>query len=92
MGDYYNVPVVLQGENGFTYNDGDGTAFALKGALAMSTKNAQVRGAEKVLQSQISYKAAAAATSNKEAFADATSTLFENMLESRIFNLLEFRA
>ena len=82
LGDYYNVPVVLQAEQGFTYNDGDGTAFALNGALAMGTKNAQVRGAEKVLQSQISYKAAAAATSNKEAFADATSTLFENMVES----------
>jgi hypothetical protein len=82
LGDFYNVPVVLQAEQGFTYNDGDGTAFALNGALAMGTKNAQVRGAEKVLQSQISYKAAAAATSNKEAFADATSTLFENMVES----------
>jgi hypothetical protein len=76
------VPVVLQAEQGFTYNDGDGTAFALNGALAMGTRNAKVRGAEKVLQSQISYKAAAAATSNKEAFADATSTLFENMVES----------
>jgi hypothetical protein len=82
LGEFYNVPVVLQAEQGFTYNDGDGTAFALNGALAMGTKNAQVRGAEKVLQSQISYKAAAAATSNKEAFADATSTLFENMVES----------
>ena len=82
LGDFYNVPVVLQAEQGFTYNDGDGTAFALQGALAMGTRNAQVRGAEKVLQSQISYKAAAAATSNKEAFADATSTLFENMVES----------
>jgi len=82
LGDFYNVPVVLQAEQGFTYNDGDGTAFALNGALAMGTKNAQVRGAEKVLQSQISYKAAASATSNKEAFADATSTLFENMVES----------
>jgi len=82
LGDHYNVPVVLQAEQGFTYNDGDGTAFALNGALAMGTRNAKVRGAEKVLQSQISYKAAAAATSNKEAFADATSTLFENMVES----------
>ena len=82
LGDYYNVPVVLQAENGFTYNDGDGSSFALNGAIAMGTKNAQVRGAEKVLQSQISYKAAAAATSSKEAFADATSTLFENMVES----------
>jgi len=82
LGDFYNVPVVLQAEQGFTYNDGDGTAFALNGALAMGTRNAKVRGAEKVLQSQISYKAAAAATSNKEAFADATSTLFENMVES----------
>ncbi len=91
LGDYYNVPVVLQAEQGFTYNDGDGTAFALNGALAMGTKNAQVRGAEKVLQSQISYKAAAAATSNKEAFADATSTLFENMVES-MSNRLELSA
>lgn len=82
LGDYYNVPVVLQAEQGFTYNNGDGSAFALNGSLAMGTKNAKVRGAEKVLQSQISYKAAAAATSNKEAFADATSTLFENMVES----------
>jgi hypothetical protein len=82
LGDYYNVPVVLQAEQGFTYNNGDGSAFSLNGALAMGTKNAKVRGAEKVLQSQISYKAAAAATSNKEAFADATSTLFENMVES----------
>jgi hypothetical protein len=82
LGEFYNVPVVLQAEQGFTYNDGDGTAFALNGSLAMGTKNAKVRGAEKVLQSQISYKAAAAATSNKEAFADATSTLFENMVES----------
>ena len=91
LGDYYNVPVVLQAEQGFTYNDGDGTAFALNGALAMGTKNAQVRGAEKVLQSQISYKAAAAATSNKEAFADATATLFENMVES-MSNRLELSA
>jgi hypothetical protein len=82
LGDFYNVPVVLQGENGFTYNDGDGTAFALNDAIAMGTKNAQVRGAEKILRSEISYKAAAAATSSKEAFADATSTLFENMVES----------
>lgn len=82
LGDFYNVPIVLQGENGFTYNDGDGTAFALNDANAMATRNAKVRGAEKVLRSQISYKAAAAATSSKEAFADATSTLFENMVES----------
>jgi len=91
LGDFYNVPVVLQAEQGFTYNDGDGTAFALNGALAMGTRNAQVRGAEKVLQSQISYKAASAATSNKEAFADATSTLFENMVES-MSNRLELSA
>jgi len=82
LGDSYNVPVVLQAEQGFTYNYDDGTAFALNGALEMGTRNAQIKGAEKVLQSQISYKAAAAATSNKEAFADATSTLFENMVES----------
>jgi hypothetical protein len=82
LGDFFEVPIVLQPENGFTYNDGDGTAFALKDSNAMGTRAAKVRGAEKVLRSQISYKAAAAATSSKEAFADATSTLFENMVES----------
>jgi hypothetical protein len=82
LGDMYHVAVNLQNEQGFTYNDGSGQAFDLAGAVAMGTQDAQIRGSEIVLQSQISYKAAAAAASTKEAFAEATSMIFENMMES----------
>jgi hypothetical protein len=82
LGDLYHVAVSLQNEQGFTYNDGSGIAFDLAGPVAMGTQDAQVRGSEIVLQSQISYKAAAAAASTKEAFAEATSMIFENMMES----------
>ena len=81
LGDEFHIDVALQNEQGFTYNT-DGTAFALNGAIPMATKAAKVKGAEILLQSRMAYKTAAAATSNKEAFAEATTTMFENMMDS----------
>lgn len=81
LGDEFIIDVVLQQEQGFTYNT-DGSAFALNGAIPMATKPAKVKGTEIVLQSRMSYKAASAATSSREAFAEATSVMFENMMES----------
>lgn len=81
LGDEFHIDVALQNEQGFTYNV-DGTAFALNGAIPMATKGAKVKGTEILLQSRMAYKTAAAATSNKEAFAEATSTMFENMMDS----------
>lgn len=81
LGDEFHIDVALQNEQGFTYNT-DGSAFALNGAIPMATKPAKVKGAEILLQSRMSYKAAAAATSSKEAFAEATTTMFENMMDS----------
>lgn len=82
LGDLYHVAVALQNEQGFTYNNGSGNGFDLSGPVAMGTQDAQIRGSEIVLQSQISYKAAAAAADSKTAFAEATSMIFENMMES----------
>jgi hypothetical protein len=81
LGDEFHIDVALQNEQGFTYNT-DGSAFALNGAIPMATKPAKVKGTEILLQSRMSYKAASAATSSKEAFAEATTTMFENMMDS----------
>jgi hypothetical protein len=81
LGDEFHIDVALQNEQGFTYNT-DGSAFALNGAIPMATKPARVKGAEILLQSRMAYKTASSATSNKEAFADATTTMFENMMDS----------
>ncbi len=81
LGDEFFIDVALQNEQGFTYNT-DGSAFALNGAIPMATKAAKVKGTEILLQSRMSYKAASSATSSKEAFAEATTTMFENMMDS----------
>jgi hypothetical protein len=66
LGDLYHVAVALQNEQGFTYNNGSGSAFDLAGSVAMGTQDAQIRGSEIVLQSSISYKAAAAASDGRQ--------------------------
>jgi hypothetical protein len=82
-GNFYNQPVVVQQEHGFSYGSATDVAFALSGAVSMATQNAKVQGSQIVLQSQMSYDAAAkAAGGGKKAFRDATELLFENMAES----------
>lgn len=82
-GNYYNQPVVVQQEHGFSYGSPTDGAFALGGAVAMATQNAKVQGSQIVLQSQMSFDAAAkAAGGTPKAFRDATELLFENMAES----------
>lgn len=90
LGKFYHVPVVVQDEQGFTYNNGTdvasggsfGNMFSLNGYEAMAMADAQIRGTELVLQSGVSYGAAETASSSKEAFADFSSVLFERMVES----------
>jgi hypothetical protein len=82
-GNFYNQPVVVQQEHGFSYGTTSDGAFALGGSQAMATQNAKVQGSQVVLQSQMSYEAAAkAAGGGKKGFRDATELLFENMAES----------
>lgn len=89
LGKFYHVPVVVQDEQGFTYNNGVdapsgtfGNMFTLNGYEAMAMADAQIRGTELVLQSGVSYGAAETASSSKEAFGEFTSILFERMVES----------
>lgn len=83
LGNYYHFPVSLQSEHGVTFNDGDGSAFTLGGAVAGATKDATVRGSELVLQSTLSYSAASRAVGGGEkAFMDATKYLVANMVRS----------
>ena len=90
LGKFYHVPVVVQDEQGFTYNNGTdvsaggsfGNMFSLNGYEAMAMADAQIRGTELVLQSGVSYGAAETASSSKEAFAEFSSVLFERMVES----------
>jgi hypothetical protein len=57
VGDYFNMPVVLSDEHGFTYGGSTGAAYTLNSAVAMQLQNAQVQGSELTLTSAISYGA-----------------------------------
>lgn len=83
LGNFYHQPVVLGLEHGVTFNDGDGSAFSLGGAVAGQIKDATIRGSEMVLQSTLSYGAASRAVGGgAKAFMDATKFLVANMVRS----------
>lgn len=82
-GNYYNQPVIVQQEQGFTYGAAGDGAFTLNAAASMATQNAKVQGSQIVLRSSLSLDAAAKASGGgKKAFRDATELMFENMTES----------
>lgn len=82
-GSYFNQPVNLQVEHGFTYGGEDGGAFALNAAVASTTKNAQVRGVEIVLRGMIPANAITRSENVPEgAFVAATKYVVENLMES----------
>ena len=90
LGSLYAQPVNLSHEAGFTYGGETGAdstgllALSLNDAVAGSMKEAQVKGSELVLRSQILYKALAAASStkNEKAFRKATGWKVEDMNNS----------
>lgn len=87
-GDYYHQPVVLTLEHGITYAGATDGAFALNAAIAMNTKDAQIRGSQMLLRSSLSYDAASKSSGgNKKAFKKATELLVENMMESMMKRL-----
>jgi hypothetical protein len=81
-GNFYNQPVIVQQEHGFTYAAALAGAFALNNSIAMATQNAKVQGSQLALRSTLSYDAAAKASNSKKAFVKATELLVENMMES----------
>lgn len=83
LGDSYHQPTILTNEHGITYAGPDAGSFALNSAVALTMKDAQVQGYQMLLRSQISYDAAARASSGgSKAFENATSLLVSNMAES----------
>ena len=82
-GNHYNQPVVLQHEHGFTYAAAGAGAFALQSPSAGLIANAQVVGAQMLLESIMDYESSArASTGGKRAFVQATQYLVENMWQS----------
>lgn len=82
-GNFYHQPVTLGLEHGVTFAGTDAGAFALNGAIAGSTQDAQVKGYQLVLRSALSYDAASRSVGGgQKAFEDATKYLVKNMMTS----------
>jgi len=82
LGNMFNCPVITGLENGLTYASSIEDAFALNGASAGKTQNAQVKGAPIVIQGTLGYLAAARAANGKSAFMDATKYLVASLMKS----------
>lgn len=81
-GKYYEQPVILTAESGFTYSLDTQSAYTLNDAIGMQMQSAQVPGADIVLDSAVGYNQAARASHSKTSFKSVMSTKFENMLKS----------
>lgn len=82
-GDHFEIPVVLELEQGFTYQAYGDAAPALVASSGGNTTKAQVNGAIIILRSQLSYdQLYRASTKGAQAFKDALSALYDNMVLS----------
>lgn len=79
-GNYYAQPVLLSHESGFSYLGETGAVGSLASAVSMTMAEAQVKGTEIVLRSQLSYGALARASkAGPKAFKRSSSWLVEDM-------------
>lgn len=79
LGNQYNHPVIVSGEQGVTYAGPDSGVFTFNAAVAATSKNANLKGYQMVATGELSWEAAAKASAGKEAFVQATSYLIKNM-------------
>ncbi len=83
IGNSYNQPVKLTASQGVTYAGADSGAFALNKSVALTTRNAVVRGSQMVLRDQMSYEAAAKSShGGKASFVEGTRFLVDCMVET----------
>jgi hypothetical protein len=83
LGLLYAQPVNLAHESGFTYTGEAGTVAALNDPKAGVMKEAQVKGSELILRSQLSYKVLSSASKGgQKAFKKATAWKIEDMNNS----------
>lgn len=80
-GNYFNQPMVMQNEQGFTYNS-DGSAYTLNSDISAVYANAQIRGTSITGRSRFSYDMIAASGNSKNAFLDLTRPLIKNLLRN----------
>lgn len=82
-GNYFEIPVVLELEQGFTYQAYGDSAPTLNAAVGGNVGQAQVNGAIIILRSQMSYDQLYRATqAGPQAFKDALGALYDNMVMS----------
>lgn len=86
-GKHYEQPVILTGEQGFTYSLDTQTAYDLNDSIGMAMQSAIVPGADIVLDSTVGYNQAARASHSATSFKTVMSTKFENMLKSSAHRL-----
>lgn len=83
IGKSYKKPVAVALEWGITHAPPAAGAFELMDPVAQETQESEVYAYQHVLRSRMAYDTAAQAVSGgKEAFANATETLYETMVES----------
>lgn len=83
LGDTFRQPVVLQHENGFTLAAPEAGAFSILDPVVGVSKDANIRGYQIVLSSELDYEAAsAAAQAGDRAFVKATKHVVKNMTDS----------
>lgn len=82
-GNYYAQPVLLAHESGFSYMGNAGAMGSLNAAVSMTMAEAQVKGSEIILRSQLSYTALSrASAAGPKAFKKASAWLVEDMNNS----------
>lgn len=82
-GNFYAQPVNLSHEQGFTYNGEAGSVVTLNAAIASTMKEAQVKGTEMILRTQIAYTALSRASkAGPKAFKRASAWKVEDMNNS----------
>lgn len=80
-GGFYNQPVIVAAEQGFTYSAANNGAYALNDAISMELQNAQVIGYQMTGRATLDYESAARSVGSG-AFEDATVLQMTNLLES----------
>ncbi len=86
-GDFYNQPIALGYEHGFSYGGSAGGAYSLDSAIAAAYQNTQIKGHSLVLRSFLSIDAASRSMNSEGAFVKETKYLVENMLKSFMVRL-----
>ena len=82
VGNKFHTPVVLADEAGFTHASNNAGDYALNGAIAFNTQDAQVAPSQVTLVSRISYDSFTQSLSSEAAFERLSKMLMERMVTS----------